>query len=264
MKRPQRTTDAEARANRSGETEPSSSVSRGVLGSLLLNSLYEPEGQQRAGTIFLLRSLIPRSSPGRKPALEELSSQPINTNPWLAGLALGPLLAVVHDPATSEEEVREQARRTRSTLGPAIGALGDRLRFAALEPCASGGFLVAALIWPPSVVLWYLLGLGVQLHWSVRGWRIGLPGQARVLQWLGERILDRWIGRCQRLARVLMGMAIGFVAIRIAAWGSGALLAFGILLAAGLFLGRRGTAPFALAWLGAGAALVLGALGLER
>src|SRR5690606_27052778 len=100
--------------------------------------------------------LFPSESPARAAALDEMSDQPINTNPMLAGLALGPLLALVHDSASSREEAREQARRTRTAFGPVVGALGDRLRFGAFQPCDAGGYLCAALLWPPAIVLWYL------------------------------------------------------------------------------------------------------------
>ena len=82
------------------------SLPRAVVGSLLLNSLYDPEGQQRGGTVYLLRSLVPGDTPGRAAALDEISEQPVNTNPMLAGLALGPLLSLVHDSATSREAAR--------------------------------------------------------------------------------------------------------------------------------------------------------------
>lgn len=249
-------------AERDGDS--STPLTSAVLGSLLLNSLYNADGQQRAGTIYLLQSLAPRDRPGLESALEELSDRPINTNSMLAGLALGPLLSVVQDPTTSKEEAREQAVRTASTLNPAVGALGDRLRFGALEPSASGGFLAAALVCPPVALPWYLLGLGIQIHWSRRAWRIGLLRQGNVLQWLGERVLDRWIGSFQRVARVLLAAVLAFVAVGIALRGRTDLVAFGILFAAGLFLGRRGrVSPFALAWIGVGTALLLGLIGQE-
>ena len=239
------------------------SLPRAVVGSLLLNSLYDPEGQQRGGTVYLLRSLVPGDTPGRAAALDEISEQPVNTNPMLAGLALGPLLSLVHDSATSREAARAQARRMRSALAPAVGALGDRLRFGALQPCATGGFLTAALLWPPAIALGYLVGLGLQAQWTVRSWRIGLAGERTVVQWLGERVLDRWIGALQRLARALLGLVIGFVAVEVAQRGAVELIALASLLVIGLLLGRRGGSPYMLAWIAVAAALLLGAVGLR-
>jgi hypothetical protein len=239
------------------------SVPRAIAGSLLLNSLYDAEGQQRGGTIHLLRSLLPGDSPARAAALEEISEQPVNTSAMLAGLALGPLVSLVHDSATSREEAREQARRMRMAFAPVVGALGDRLRFGALQPSAAGGFLSAALIWPPAVVLWYLVGLGMKALWTARSWRIGLAGQNAVLQWLDARVLDRWIGTLQRLARVFLGLSIGFVGMETAQNGALQPIVFVSMLGIGLLLGRRGGSPFLLAWIAVAAALLLGVVELR-
>ena len=201
-----------------------------------------------------LRSLDDGAAGPRYRAALARQAQFFNSHPYFAGLAVG---AAVR--AEFEGEKPERIHRLRSTLGPPLGSLGDRLIWAAWLPfCAATGialFIFGARAW--AAIAFLLLYNVVHIAcrwWALRaGWEHGMT----VVAALQSPVL-RLAGR---LAVPLAGLSVGAIiplalgwqmagatGTMLAAAGGGALL---FVLAARLVSTRISGAALAALMLGA-------------
>ncbi len=186
-----------------------------------------------------------------------LHADHFNAHPYLASLALGALARLEVD-RTDPETVR----RFRSAIRGPLGALGDRLIWAAWLPVTAAVGLL--LHWSGTAGVWAVAAFVVLfniVHLTVRftGFRIGFEAGTGV----GARLRDLgtrgWTERVAIVLLVLVGGVVGIL-VRDGAtvgldpyWAGGATLAF----LTGLLGGIRVWRPAAFLTVGAVAALTL-------
>jgi mannose/fructose/N-acetylgalactosamine-specific phosphotransferase system component IID len=158
-----------------------------------------------------------------------------NAHPYLTGLAAGALARAEHEGVPGE---RIERLRT-ALLGP-LGAVGDRLVWAGTLPAASAVGLVLCARAPAGVGALALLALYNVPHVALRVWglRAGWRSGTSLARALAEPVLTaglRWVGPVAALG---VGIALPFVAHRLAAdldlpaIGAGASSALGTWVAA--------------------------------
>jgi mannose/fructose/N-acetylgalactosamine-specific phosphotransferase system component IID len=151
-----------------------------------------------------LRSLDDGATGPRYRAALARQARFFNSHPYFAGLAVG---AAVR--AELDGETPERIERLRSTLGPPLGSLGDRLIWASWLPfCAALGialFILGARAW--SVVVFLALYNAVHLvcrWWALRaGWQHGMT----VVAALQSPVLHL----AGRLAVPVAGLSVGAI-----------------------------------------------------
>ena len=233
----------------------------GWPGSQLLETLFNPAGQQRGG---LLAGLL-RTVPGRgrdHPVIASLLQGPFNSNPVLAGYLAG-LLAVrlAREARASEAEETEVAiEGIRQTLAPLLSGMGDRIIWGGLRPALSLIGILSAFLWVGEPALWYWVGYNaVQVYWRRRSWTIGLAGDEAVRAEIRGPVLRAWARGLAGAGRFLLGLTIG--AIGTGLWLSHGPEGCGVFLSAcvlGFVLARSGrVGGLALGWIGLGLAGLL-------
>lgn len=134
-----------------------------------------------------------------------------NTNPYLAGLAIGAVAQAAHSKIPPP-----QVERLRSALKGPLGSLGDRLMWAGVLPASASVGLICATFTDPFVAAGVFLALFNTVHvvvrwWSLRtGWRSGVS----VAKALSHPLLQGGV----RLAGPLAGLGIGLALPIVAEW----------------------------------------------
>ncbi|MCH7489941.1 MAG: PTS system mannose/fructose/sorbose family transporter subunit IID [Gemmatimonadetes bacterium] len=128
-----------------------------------------------------------------------------NTNPYLAGVAIGAVARAEHSGAPLR-----QVETLRSAIKGPLGSLGDRLIWTGVLPvCASIGLVCATLVHPLVAVAAYLLAfnaVNVAVRWwGLRaGWRSGIA----VAAMLSQSVLRRAVKFVGPLAVLSIGVAL--------------------------------------------------------
>ncbi|MDT8342091.1 MAG: PTS system mannose/fructose/sorbose family transporter subunit IID [Longimicrobiales bacterium] len=183
-----------------------------LLRSLLLQAAWNYRTLQGAGAAFVLLPLLRRLYP--EPAALRLAvarhAGHFNAHPYLASLALGSLARLEADGRDAET-----IRRFRVALGGPLGALGDRLVWAAWLPlCAVLAVCLLLAGLAPVAVLASFLVLYNAGHVTLRAWGLA----------------EGWAAGIGLAAR-LQTLALSRLATRVEGWLAGAL---GFLVGLGL------------------------------
>jgi len=231
-------------------------LARVLVRSLLLQAAWNYRTLQGAGAAFVLLPLLRRVHQDPE-ALEQAVARHaghFNAHPYLASLALGSLARLEAD-GTDPETIQ----RFRTALGGPLGALGDRLVWAAWLPLCS--VLALSLLWaglsPGGVLAFFLAAynvghIGLRI-WGFRwGWSAGLGMAAR----LREMGLARLSGRLEGWLAGALGFLVGLALLAPVAagefspgWSLAGLVVLGGGAAAGPRLWRP-TAAFTVAAVG--------------
>lgn len=213
-----------------------------LLRSLLLQAAWNYRTFQGAGAAFVLLPLLRRvhTDPEALARAVARHAGHFNAHPYLASLALGSLARL-----EAEGVDDETIRRFRVALGGPLGALGDRLVWAAWLPLCS--VLALALLWAGLAPGWVLAvfvllyntgQLGLRAWGFQEGWSAGMGTAARLrdmrLASLARR-LEGWLAGA-------MGLLVGLALLAPAARGElpGGWAAAGLaVLGLGAALGPR-------------------------
>lgn len=213
-----------------------------LLRSTLLQAAWNYRTLQGAGVAFALMPVLRHvhRDPGALSEAVQRHARHFNAHPYLASLALGSLARLEADAAGDET-----IRRFQAALGGPLGALGDRLVWAAWLPfCSVVGLILHWLgVAPVSVLAVFLtlynLGhLGLRVWGFREGWAAGtgLAARLRTMGLAGVALrLEGWLAAA---LGVLVGLALVAPGVRsevgIVWTGAGV----GVLLA-GVLLGPR-------------------------
>lgn len=227
--------------------------------SFLLQAAWNYRTLQGSGLAWVLLPLL-RHLHGRGEALDravERHAGPFNAHPYLAALALGSLSRL-----ETEGSSAEMIRRFRTALGGPLGALGDRLVWAAWLPLCA--VVAVCLYWAglsPGWVLVVFLATYNAGHlflriWGFReGWEAGSDLAVRIRTMGLSALASRVEGWLAGALGVLVGLTIVAPALQeelALPWAFGGL---GVLVV-GIVLGPRVWRPTAVATV-AGVGLIL-------
>jgi PTS system mannose-specific IID component len=132
-----------------------------------------------------------------------------NTNPYLAGLAIGAVAQAEHSNTPAP-----QVERLRSALRGPLGSLGDRLMWTGVLPASASVGLICATFTGPFVAAGVFLALfntvnGVVRWWSLRaGWESGVA----VAKAMNHPFLQGGVRLVGPLASLGIGLALPIVA----------------------------------------------------
>lgn len=219
-----------------------------LLRALMIQASWSYERMQGVGLAHALaplyRACFPHDAARCREALGRATSF-FNANPYFVPAALGALARVEAD-----QMPPAQVLRLRTALGGPLGALGDRLFWAALVPILmSLGILAAGL----GAGLWILLVAVI----AYNGVRVGMAQWLFQLGWsqgvgVGKALGESWVPRVSGVL-VTAGVVLSALAVPVAMRhlldGQGSQqVVLVLLLAAGMLLIRRftdtrGTAP---------------------
>ena len=205
--------------------------------SLLLQALWNPERMQGQGFAFSLRP-VARRLLGREAEAGWLARQMgyFNTNPPLAGCALGVVSRVEAEAAADETGADPGIEHLKAALGATLAARGDSFFWSTLRPLAA----LIGVLWmlegsPYGPLVFLLLYNGFHLYARIRG---VFQGARRGLGWLNV-----WVrSRLERVRAIMQ--AIGVVASA-------------VLINAILDIGIGEEGPTTGMWMGLGVALGL-------
>lgn len=155
-----------------------------------------------------------------------------NSNPYVAGLALGAGIRAEHDGEAERVPVLLDA------LSRQLGAVGDAFIWTGLRPLLAFAAIAAGLLWDPRAVwiAWGLFALCVAVGLRLWCFRRGLRGADAVLDWIESGRLHAAIAWARKLAAVCLVAAATAMLIRVGPqWGSLAI----VLVAGGLWTWRR-------------------------
>ncbi len=128
-----------------------------------------------------------------------------NTNPYLAGIAIGAVANAEHSGVPIA-----QVERLRSAIKGPLGSLGDRVIWTGVLPvCASIGLVCATLVHPLAAVAVYLLVFNA-VHLAVRWWglRAGWRSGLAVAKMLSQSVLGHAVKFVGPLAVLSIGVAL--------------------------------------------------------
>lgn len=227
---------------------PPAVVASVVARSLLIQAAWNYDSLQGVGAAFAILPALEHLHPDPDDLAQALQrhAEPFNAHPYLSALALGSFCRM-----EAEGEPGERIRRFRTAVGGPLGALGDRLVWAAWLPLCT---VVAVCLYLAGLgPLWtVLIFLGVYNAghvtlriWGFReGWEAGIGLAVRLrsagLANLSSRV-ERWLVTALGF---LVGLAILAPALRgelALPWAAAALSA----LALGAALGPRVWRPTA-------------------
>ncbi|UCC23999.1 MAG: PTS system mannose/fructose/sorbose family transporter subunit IID, partial [Gemmatimonadales bacterium] len=183
-----------------------------ILRSLLVQSAWNYRTLQGTGVAFALLPVLRRvhTDPDQLQVAVERHSEHFNAHPYLGSLALGSLARLEWDGADGET-----IRRFRAALGGPLGALGDRLVWAAWLPLCS--VLALCLLWAGLAPIWvlaiflavYNAGHLTLRVWGFReGWEAG-TGLAARLRTMGlSTVSTRLEGWLAGALGFLIGLAV--------------------------------------------------------
>lgn len=183
----------------------------------------------------LLRALPGGPGGERYQAAMRRAAHYFNAHPYLTGLAAGALARAEHEGVPGE-----QIERLRTALLGPLGAVGDRLVWAGTLPAASAVGLALAAGAPAGVGALALLAIYNVPHVALRIWglRAGWRSGTALAHALAAPVLTTALRVVGPVAALAIGVALPLVAERVAggldvaAWGAGALAAFGTWIAA--------------------------------
>lgn len=205
------------------------------LRSLLLQALWNPERMQGQGFAFALRP-IARRLLGREGEATWLARQMgyFNTNPPLAGCALGVVSRVEAEAVADGASEEAGLEHLKAALGATLAARGDPFFWSTLRPLAA----IIGVLWmlegsPYGPLVFLLLYNGFHLYARMRG---VFQGARQGLGWLNS-----WVRTRLDRVRIIM-QAIGVVASA-------------VLINAVLDLGLVDGGPTTGMWMGLGVAL---------
>jgi PTS system mannose-specific IID component len=183
-------------------------ATKSLLRLLSIQSAWTYERMGGIGVAYAVAPLLEEGVPAeRRAAAFARSAEFFNSHPWLAGLAVGAEARAERDGVPAE-----QIQRLRAALGGPLGALGDRVIWAALFPALSGIAIIGGglLGWwvPVGVVL-----VAAVIRWEITRWalRRGLESGMRVATVLKECALTRAGDPLGLLAAVTTGLGATFV-----------------------------------------------------
>lgn len=242
--------------------------------SLLLQSCWSFEQMQGLGFLLgvepFLRRLHPSPERYREAALRHL--EPFNTQPYMAGFALGMVGGMEEDLVRLTEDQRpaaeERIRQMKRAFGAALAALGDPFFWGALRPaCAAWAMLAWLVLWTvgvPRPALWagllYLAAFNapaLRARW--RGVRLGLELREALV---GRLAGERWHESAAAVRRwgLAAALALTASALLVPPWGSAAGPGNLVVFGAALALHRRGWSSAGLYAAAAAAQAALGAV----
>ncbi|TBR23175.1 hypothetical protein EPO15_06605 [bacterium] len=184
--------------------------------SMLIQAGWNFEGMQNLGFLYALEPGLARvhRDPERRRRAQMRHLGFFNTEPHMAGFALGATLVLEEDVARATEDADEAAavqrvERLKRALGSALAALGDPFYWGTLRPATAAWTLVAwTALWtlgaPSPVAFGTALGLAafnapaLWTRWV--GPRLGyergegLPAELKRLGWPEKALLVRRIG----------------------------------------------------------------------
>jgi PTS system mannose-specific IID component len=118
-----------------------------TLRSLFLQGAWNFDRMQNVGWAFCfepaLRALYP--DPARRAAALKRHLELFNTHPYMAGYILGAALKAEAEAAGGAEDGEERVARIKSSLAPALAAVGDAFFWATLRPASA--LLGVAWLW---------------------------------------------------------------------------------------------------------------------
>lgn len=214
-------------------------VGRALLRLLAVQGSWNYERMQGVGIGYAAEPLLEdlkAADPQRHSEAVVRSVEFFNSNPNLAGLALGATVRAEYDAVPGG-----QVARLRTALCSPLGALGDQLFWAGLLPALVGAALVAVSLGAGG---WAIAGFLVGYN-AIRGWtavwalRTGLAAGMKV----GAAISRSWIPRAAARVGPVAGFAVGLALPLVAAWylrpfGAASRLAVVILAVLGVLAGR--------------------------
>ncbi len=200
------------------------------------------------GASWVLLPELRRTAPGRGEGLEEAlerAAEPFNAHPYLAGFAIGALVRL-EEQATPPDEIR----RFRDVVRAPLGALGDRLVWAAWLPMTllAAIFAIALGVGPLRAVIGFLLVYNL-LHLVLRWWALsaGLAHGRAIAGALSAARLPSHAERIGRAGVLLLGAIGGFLGVRsIQLWAASGQLepaSTAIAILGGLLLFGSGLRP---------------------
>jgi mannose/fructose/N-acetylgalactosamine-specific phosphotransferase system component IID len=184
-------------------------ATRSLLRLLSVQSSWTYERMGGIGVAYSVAPLLEESVPEeRRAAAFGRSAEFFNSHPWLPGLAVGAEARAERDGVAPE-----QIQRLRAALGGPLGALGDRVVWAALFPALSGIAIIGGGLlgwWVPVVVV----VIAAVIRWEITRWalRRGLESGMRVATVLKDCALARAGAPLGLLAAVTTGLGATFVA----------------------------------------------------
>lgn len=245
--------------------------------SMLIQAGWNFEGMQNLGFLYAIEPGLARvhRDPERFKRAQMRHMGFFNTQPYMAGFALGATLNLEEDVARATEDSQEAAaiqrvERLKRALGSALAALGDPFYWGTLRPATAAWTLVAWTgLWtldaPSPVAFGTALGLAafnapaLWTRWT--GPRLGyergegLPAELKRLGWPEKAVLVRRIG--------LLGAALAAAAALVVPPLGGTPNALNAaVLAAAFVLRIRGVASLRVYVALAVASAALGAAGL--
>lgn len=236
-----------------------------VMRSLLVQAAWNYRTMIGCGMAFALlplRRYLGRAAEGGAPMDLEVHAAHFNAHPYLASAALGSLARM-----EVEGTPRETVVRFRDAVRGPLGALGDRLVWAAWLPFCSvlslGVFWAGAPAWAAVLVFLGIYNAG-HAFLRVKGYLLGWAEGPRLGMRLRQSGIPGLARRVERLLMVALGLMVGVLAASGVPEGAGTDLHLpgALALGAGALLGPRAWKPAAVVVVGA-VALVL-VIGLLR
>lgn len=236
-----------------------------VMRSLLVQAAWNYRTMIGCGMAFALlplRRYLGRTPEGVDRVDLEVHAAHFNAHPYLTSAALGSLARM-----EVEDTPRETVVRFRDAVKGPLGALGDRLVWAAWLPFCSvlslGVFWAGAPEWAAVLVFLGMYNAG-HAFLRVKGYLLGWAEGPRLGMRLRQSGIPGLARRVERLLMVALGLMVGVLAASGVPEGAGTDLHLpgALALGAGALLGPRAWKPAAVVVVGA-VALVL-VIGLLR
>ncbi len=224
-----------------------------LLRSLIVQASWNYRTMIGCGMAFALlplRRYLRRTEEGQSAVDLEVHAAHFNAHPYLASAALGSLARM-----EVEDTPRETIVRFRDAVRGPLGALGDRLVWAAWLPfCAVLGLGVFWAGLPPWGAVAAFLGMynAGHIFLRVQGYLLGWAEGPRLGMRLRESAIPGMARRVERLLMVAIGLLVGVLSAAglPESSGTGLHLSGAIALAAGALLGPRAWKPAAVVVVG--------------
>jgi len=183
-----------------------------ALRSLLLEASWNYRGMQNLGFCFSIMPALKKLT--TKEALRSAAMRHLaffNTNPYLSTFVMGTVLQAEALRAGQDVD-EERLSQLKSSLGGALGAMGDELIWSSAKPCLCAAAVLVALMGHTWAFIW-LVGCFVIINLSLRvmGVVVGIRGKEAVQRALESLSPRRRSASLRRVTCVLLGAIVGVV-----------------------------------------------------